>query len=185
MRVDREALTLSLLLALTGGVKGRYALSRELGVGEGVLRGLYRALREEGLIEVGRGGAWLTERGREAMQRMLAARGLKGVVVLEDVDAWGRRLRGVAGALEGRVGSVVEARDEAVRAGARMALIVENAGGRLVLPLVEECDLGAEAPQIHRALLSLPEARTYIVVLGEQLYPCVRGLLAAASRVKA
>lgn len=185
MRGERETRSLAFLLALTRGARGRYALSRELGLSEGILRGLYRQLESRGLIRVGRGGAQLTESGRREILRLLSEQGVKAALVLEEVEAWGRRFGGVAAALEGRVEQVVEARDEAVRAGAYMALVVEKVGGKFVLPLVEGYDLQAGAPQLYEILSLLPEADSYLVVLGDRLYPCVKGLLSALANVKA
>lgn len=185
MKEEREIRILAFLLALTGGVKGRYALSRELGLGEGVLRGISAKLAERGLIRVGRGGAWLTEEGLAELRRLLAKWSLREIVVLEDVEAWGRKYRGVAAAFAGTVGNVVEARDEAVRAGARVALIVVRGENDFTLPLVEGYDLRSNAPQLYEVLASLPPAPTYLIVLGDHLYPCIKGLLRIVSSAKA
>lgn len=58
-----SAVEISVMLALGRGIKGRHTLSRELGLGEGVIRGVYRRLRELGLLEVFRGGGRLTPEG--------------------------------------------------------------------------------------------------------------------------
>lgn len=184
MREEQEIRILSFLLALTRGVKGRYALSSELGLGQGVLRGISATLASRGLIKVGRGGARLTDEGLEELRKLLDKWKLRGVVVLEDVEAWGRRFRGVAAAFDGKIGNVVEARDEAVRAGAYMALIVVRSEEGFTLPLVEGYDLRSNAPQLYAALASLPAAPTYLIVLGEHLYPCVKGLLKIVSSAK-
>ncbi len=182
---DRGAREIALLLALTKGVRGRYSLSEQLGLGQGVLRGVYRSLRERGLIAVGRGGARLTAEGFRELERLLRERGIARAEVLEDVEAWGRRYWGVVAALEGGIDSVVEARDAAVRAGARMALIVRREGGRLYLPGVEDYDLSSGAPSIYGALASMPPVEFCAVVLGDKLYPCVKGLLEIASLARA
>lgn len=179
--IRREAQVISFMLALTRGAKGRYSLSKELGLGEGVLKGIYRELRNLGLIAVGKGGAWLTSEGCRELERLLRAHGVRQAVVLDDLEAWGRRFVGVAAAIEGSIVNVVEARDAAVRAGAQIALIVKRSGGRLYLPMVEDYDLRAEAPNIYEALASMAASDYYVVVLGDELYPCVMGLLNAAA----
>lgn len=184
MSEEREVRILTFLLALTCGVKGRYALSSELGLGQGVLRGIGAELAERGFIRVGRGGARLTSEGLRELHRLLDKWNLRGAVVLEDVEAWGRRFRGVVAAFNGKIRNVVEARDEAVRAGAHMALIVVRSERGFVLPLVEDYDLKSNAPQLYETLASLPAAPTYLIVLGEHLYPCVKGLLRIASSAK-
>lgn len=184
MREEREARILAFLLALRGGAKGRYTLSRELGLGEGVLRGLTAEAAKRGYVQVGRGGTWLTREGLEELRRLLDKWHLVEAILLEDVEAWGRKFRGVAAALDGRIRNVVEARDEAVRAGAYMALIIERGERGFTLPLVESYDLKSNVPQLHDALVQLPLAPTYVVVLGEHIYPCVKGLLKLVSSAK-
>lgn len=184
MKKDREVRVIAFLLALTSGVKGRYALSRELGLGEGVLRGISTELAEKGFIKVGRGGARITNEGFNELRRLLDTWNLLEVVALEDVEVWGRRLKGVAAAYAGRIGNIVEARDEAVRAGTYMALIVTRNEDGFAIPMVEGYDLRVNAPQLYQALASLPYAPTYLIVLGDQLYPCVKGLLRLVSSAK-
>lgn len=178
---ERETRAIAFLLLLSSGVRGRYSASELLGLGQGVLRGLYRELSALGLIEVKRGGARLTERGRGWLSGALRARGILGVKLLEEVEAWGSRYRGVAASLDRDIPSVVAARDAAVRSGAAMALVVKKSERGFYLPLVEDRDLKAEAPAIHEALEELPEGASYLVVLGDALFSCVRGLLSAAA----
>ena len=86
----------------------------------------------------------------------------------------------MAATIEGSITSVVDARDAAIRAGAQIALIVRRRGEELYLPLVEGYDLRKEASCLYEALVSMTKGDCYVVVLGEELYPCVRGLLNAA-----
>lgn len=178
---DGEVRAIAFLLLLSEGVRGRYSASELLGLGQGVLRGLYKELSTLGLIEVKRGGAKITELGSIWLREALRARGILEARLLVDVEAWGSRYKGVAASLDRHFSSIVAARDAAVRSGAVMALIAKRSGDSFYLPLVEEYDLKVEAPAIHRALEELPEGTSYIVVLGDNLYSCVKGLLGAAA----
>lgn len=178
---EKEARIAAFLLLLSSGSRGRYSASSLLGLGQGVLRGLYRELSEQGLIKVARGGARITPEGRARLQETLARYGVISAKALEEVEAWGAKYRGVAAALARSAVNVVEARDAAVRCGPTIALVVKRSDRGFYLPLVEEVDLRSEAPQIYSALEELPKAEYYLVVLGDKLYPCVKGLLNAAA----
>jgi hypothetical protein len=178
---EREVQAVALLLLLSEGVRGRYSASSLLGLREGVVRGLYEDLKELGYVEARRGGARITELGRRWLAERLRLRGILGAKLLEEVEAWGSKYAGAAASLEREVRRIVAARDAAVRGGAAMALIVKRSARGFYLPLVEEYDLEAGAPGVCRALEGLPEGRSYLVVLGESLYACVRGLLSAAA----
>lgn len=180
-QLQAEAKRISLLLFLSTGVRGRYCASQVLGLGQGVIRTLYRELRELGLIDVGRGGAKVTERGRAELKAMLKRRGILGAQLLNEVEAWGVRCRGVVASLEGDVASVVAARDAAVRREALMALVIKQSPRGFYLPMVESYDIEEGAPTVYRTLLQLPEGAAYLAVLGDAIYPCVLGLLEAAS----
>jgi len=178
-----SAVEISVMLALGKGIKGRYVLSRELGLGEGVIRGAYRRLRELGLIEVLRGGSRLTPKGFRALRRVLNALGILEIRVLEEEVVWEEELRGAVAALEGEIGDVVRARDTIVRAGAKAALIIKRSPtGDLYLPLVEGYDLRREMPRLYTVLSTMPStAKTYVVAYADSLFPCVRGLLEASA----
>lgn len=183
MRRNRKDYILAFLLSLSNNeVKGRYELSKELGIGEGVLRGIYQELREGGLITVGKGGTRLTPKGLEELEKMLSVNGIIHAVFLNDFEVWGRKYIGVAAALRRNVKNVVEARDAAVRSGAHIALIAKREADRIFLPMVEEYDLLQNAPQLYSVLASLPPAESYAVVLGDNLLPCVKGLIELAKQ---
>ena len=183
-REDKEVRMIAFLLLLNEGIRGRYSASALLGLGQGVLRGLYRDMSDLGLIEVKRGGAVITDLGKRWLKEVLRAHGILGVKLLDNVEAWGSVYKGVAASLDRGVSSIIAARDAAVRSGAAMALIVKKSGARFYLPLVENHDLKVEAPGVHKALEGLPEGTSYIVVLGSHLYSCVKGLLSVAALAK-
>lgn len=177
LKVSRKELKIAFLLTLSSGVKGRYTLRDELGVGEGILKGLYEELKREGLIEVHRGGARISIKGREALALMLRECGVMDARILEEVNAWGERLRGVAAALTGDVKNVVKARDVVVRAGAVMALIVKVKDGHMYLPAVEDYNIKEYLPDVYGILASMPRTTVYVVALSEKIYPCILGIL--------
>lgn len=170
---------ISVMLALGRGIKGRYALSREVGLGEGVIRGVYRRLREHGLIEVFRGGSRLTPKGFNTLRDTLSTLGILEMHVLEEEVVWGEKLRGVVAALKEEVRDVVKARDAIVRAGAKAALIVKKScAGNFYLPLVESYDLRREMPKLYNVLSAMPStAKTYVVAYADRLFPCIKGVL--------
>lgn len=178
---EREVQAVALLLLLSERTRGRYSASSLLGLSEGVVRGLYEELKRSGHLEARRGGAKITDLGRRWLAERLKARGILGAKLIEEVEAWGFRYGGVAASLEREVRKVVAVRDAAVRSGAAMALVMKRSEKGFYLPLVEEYDLEAEASGICRVLEELPAGVSYLVVLGEKLYACVKGVLNAAA----
>lgn len=113
---------------------GRIALSRRLGIGEGSVRTLLTKMKNAGLVKADRRGCWLTEKGRKLLEgvRERVAKGAPLEAEIPQVGgfAYAIRVRGVSK----KVKAGMEQRDEAVRAGARGALVLVQSGGRLILP---------------------------------------------------
>lgn len=171
---------LALLLSLKDGLKGRYSISRETGLGEGVIRRLYRRLADEGLIRVTRGGAAITGRGLRLLQGALEGAGVSGIDVLPDGLVWGPGNITLVAWLEWRVPSIIEARDAAVRRGAAAVLVVRRAGGGFYIPYVEGYDVERNMPALYSALVRSggPEDGDVVAIVAGTLVECLRGLAA-------
>lgn len=182
MGLKADAPRISLMLALKDCFKGRYSLSRELGLGEGVIRRLYRELRREGLITVVRGGARLTPLGVMRLEEELRRCGIIAIKLFKPDSVMGEGLMGVVAALAASIRNVVDARDCVVRAGARSALVIKRGSGRFYLPLVEDYDLERGMPRLYAALSSMPSrSRSFVAAFAETLTPCVEGVIRVAA----
>lgn len=147
-----ELLSLYALLTLKEkGRIGRKRLALDLGTGEATARTVLEKLKSISLLQETRLGASLTARGREFVERMA---GLLDKLEVSEV-------RGVTGYLVGfvvkkrarLVKSGVEERDEAVRGGARGALVLSYTGGKLVFPNnLGVCDFVVLNPEAEEKL---------------------------------
>ena len=140
---------------------GRQQLARALGIGEGSARTLVKRLREEGLIEVARGGMTLTEGGVEVLsyfQGLMRSMEVPPTPSTVSERNYAVLVRGVASLI--RLG--VEQRDAALLAGARGATTLIYDGERLQMPGVER----EVEPELSRLLLEAlrPEAGDVIII---------------------
>ncbi|MFC2162795.1 DUF4443 domain-containing protein [Candidatus Altiarchaeota archaeon] len=112
--------------------QGRKKLVKLLGVGEGSVRTIIKRLSGDGLISSSMRGHELTGAGQERLKGLLNR--FSGPVGVEtDVVDGSKALLVVYGAA-GRLGSGVNERDTAVKAGATGALVMYYSGGELVFP---------------------------------------------------
>ncbi len=132
---SRDEESVLLFLYLSPGYTGRKTLSRELGIGEGRVRGILRRLAARGLLETVRSGSRLTVEGRRRVEALLAGYGGRAAAVLDCGEAEPGAL---CAALHCRGpdvwGRALELRDCAVRGGAAGALIIVAGADGLILP---------------------------------------------------
>jgi len=122
--LNREELLPVLFTIKYYGRAGRYQLSRMLNLGEGKVRNILRRLREQGFIEVKRGGSKLTKKGEEYLDNIFKGLGIKKIAVLYNKEEYFKDMIIVCAHLKAyEVKNVIDLRDEAVRNGAEGALI--------------------------------------------------------------
>ena len=112
---------------------GRQQLARELGIGEGTARTLVKRLKNDGLIEISRGGMVLTRKGTEMLNRIIermksAELGEMGITVGRSNFAV--LVKGTAD----HIRNGLEHRDSALLVGAMGATTLTYKGGCLGIP---------------------------------------------------
>lgn len=133
--VEAHAMKALELIGSGGGI-GRQQLSRELNLGEGVVRTLIRRMSGRGLIDTSRSGMVLTRTGKEALSRLMEL--VSATEMPETPITVGSRNYAVL--VRGAADSVmkgIEQRDAAMMAGAMGATTLVYEGGRLQMPGME------------------------------------------------
>lgn len=158
--------------------RGRKQLAVLVGVGEGSMRTILDWMREKGLVSVKQTGARITNTGLEFLSRL--------PVQVSDMRSSGISLGicNVAVLVRGRtemVGSGIEQRDAAIKAGAEGATTIVVSGGRLVVPT--NYDLDKEDPDLAssiRDIFDLREGDVIVVGSAASRDTAEEGALAAA-----
>ena len=126
-------IALMILLSILGRL-GRRQISNYLKIGEGVTKRIVRNLDNQGLVDIKRGGGSLSRKGLEDLRDKLSKFKIVSVKIL-DVEEVCPNCKGVGFLLRKlSLCKLVEIRDEAVRGGARGALIIRVEEGKLTLP---------------------------------------------------
>ncbi|MEZ0346747.1 MAG: DUF4443 domain-containing protein [Infirmifilum sp.] len=177
---SEEQLLLLLFLYFNRDYFGRSGLARALQVGEGRLRRLLAELADVGFIVKVRAGTRLTARGVSEVERYLLQKGVVGVF-LSSAEELGSEVAVVAYTLVGYSPSIriVELRDEAVRGGARGAVLLRYEDGKLIVPPIEE-DFCVYAKTLCRNIMRRKEPKQgslVITVFGDSLKDAVQGLV--------
>ncbi len=127
---------------------GRKALALKLGVGEGYLRKLLDELESLGLISRDREGASLLDKGEALLGKARSAlRVYRGV----SVEGYTGSAVVVSG-LEKHITNGLDERDEAVRFGARGAMVMVVKAGELWFPMVS--NISREHPEFSQKIMS-------------------------------
>lgn len=164
---------------------GRKRLSRLMGLGEGAIRTMLMRLREDGLIEVvGKEGCKLTQKGRRVYKELEKL--IKDIGELELELPWSHPSNYTI-VMKNRASLVkrgLEQRDEAIRAGAKAAIILTYQDDKLMMPGVT--DLMAEHPKFASSIIEAvkPENGDVIIIVGaDDPLSARHGALAAAETI--
>ncbi|RLE80313.1 MAG: hypothetical protein DRJ51_06055 [Thermoprotei archaeon] len=148
--VKKYWLPVLLLLYLRGRL-GRRQISHYLGIGEGRVKRIIRELSGKGLLDTKRGGEALSKDGLIFLFKSLvkhnifSVHGFDASEVCEKCESVGFLLKNLIPC------RIVDVRDEAVRGGARGALIIQAVDDSLVLP-PDLGNLGDYYPKLEEAI---------------------------------
>ncbi|HDD56689.1 MAG TPA: DUF4443 domain-containing protein [Nitrososphaeria archaeon] len=164
------------------GTIGRKRLSKLMGLGEGAVRTMLMRLKDDGLIEVvGKEGCKLTQRGKRIYREL--ERLIKDVGELKLELPWNHPSNYTI-IVKNRANLVkrgLEQRDEAIRAGAKAAIILTYKDDKLMMPGVT--NLMAEHPRFASSIIEVvkPENGDVIIIVGaDDPLSARHGALAAA-----
>ncbi|RLE64761.1 MAG: hypothetical protein DRN53_00555 [Thermoprotei archaeon] len=165
-------------LYLVGRV-GRYRLSEILKIGEGRLRGIIKSMVKKGLIESKRGGSALTEKGKNYILTLLANFGIKNLSFMRialNTEVYTCLYTNVG--IRENI-DILAVRDEAIRGGASMALIMRYNGRGLYLPpnIGYLHDYYPELDRKMRKELPLEPKEVLVAILAEELGQALMGFL--------
>jgi len=173
-----EYITVLVALYLVGRV-GRYRLNEILKMGEGRLRRIIKSMVKKGLIESKRGGSALTEKGKNYILSLLIGLGIKNLSFMRTILNTETYI-----CLYTNVGvrediDILTIRDEAIRGGASMALIMRYDGKGLYLPpnIGYLHDYYPELDRRMRRELPLKPKEVLIAILAEELGQALMGFL--------
>ena len=173
-----EYITVLVALYLVGRV-GRYRLNEILKMGEGRLRRIIKSMVKKGLIESKRGGSALTEKGKNYLLSLLIGLGIKNLSFMRTILNTETYI-----CLYTNVGvrediDILTIRDEAIRGGASMALIMRYDGKGLYLPpnIGYLHDYYPELDRRMRRELPLKPKEVLIAILAEELGQALMGFL--------
>ncbi|MBI0584122.1 MAG: DUF4443 domain-containing protein [Methanomassiliicoccus sp.] len=161
-----------------GRRKGRKQVADRIGVGEGSMRTILDHLREEGLVDIKQTGIKISKKGQEFIGQFPLQ-----VYVLDAPDitlgqcSVAVQVKGAAS----RIGSGMEQRDQAIKAGADGATTIVVKGEKLTVPV--DYDLDTDRPEIAgaiRRLFDLTDGDVIIIGTSADLQQAEEGALAAA-----
>jgi len=110
---------------------GRYYLSEKLNLGETTIRNILNILKQLNIIEAYRGGHRLTPYGQEIIEELSS---LIEIYPDFDLGVSGESVLFVVKNFSDKIGSVLEFRDDIIRAGGRGAVILVYRDGNLIFP---------------------------------------------------
>ena len=145
---------------------GRKRLATYMGIGEGSVRTVLNYLKKNSLVKEDRSGCSLTDKGKK-LSRKLAEKISEPVEISFTTPLSSKYCTGiiVRGAAD-RIKTGIEERDEAIRAGAKEALILTYERGSLMMPKLS--NLSKEQPQLASRIISLfsPTDGDVIIITG-------------------
>jgi len=175
---------LALLWINKYNVIGRYRLRKLLDLPEGVTRGLLKKLSNEGLIKVeGRKGFSLTQKGCEKLKQKLKEFNIEDI---KELDVGSLKISGESIVihlrnLECNVGSGLEQRDAAIKAGADGATTLIFKEEKLLLPFSGQLKvLPNDALQMFKEKFNLKEGDVLIIGFAKEKARALEGAFMAS-----
>jgi len=160
---------------------GRNKLAAKLYVGDGAVRTIISRLKDAELIEITKGGANLSKKGREIWQQFETVFPQQANIPKSDLNPQEFNYAYLVRGKTEKIGSGIDQRDAAIIAGARQALIIAYKGGHLEIESVSE-NIEKQFPRaVHQLLEELkPKDKDIIVIAGaESAQKAKRGAFAA------
>ncbi|MEM1537811.1 MAG: DUF4443 domain-containing protein [Candidatus Nezhaarchaeales archaeon] len=185
INIGVDKIVLALMIIDREGPIGRYKLSNALNVGEGVVKALLKSFKEGGLVKVAAGrGCSLTDKGRRELEGFLSRRRIASIkpVEMKELSLGGIEVAVHLRGLAGKIGSGMEQRDEAIKAGGRGAITIVMRGRTLKVPGVYE-DLAEAYSDVAKTLLEsfdLNENDVLVVCSADDYWKAKRVTLAVA-----
>jgi hypothetical protein len=179
--MNRVEAALLAMLSIHDG-SGRYYLAKLSGLGEGFIRDRLKDLREQGLIATKRSGNYLTDKGREELNRYLANLGISKLSAIDLSSIFkDKYLSCLIAATKRSIDDVVRARDELIRHGCKTAIIMRNECDEIAIPMTpfKLRDLNNELNQRLKDISSCGD--TLIGVCGDNEFINIMAILSTPS----
>ena len=182
-QLNRLQVLTALLLIMQQGPLGRRALSEQLEIKDGIVRGLLERLAEQNIIRVRENGVELTLTGKNKLQSFLDKLSIKKIIALETSDlAPGPSAVAAHVKRAYRSGMTgVQQRDEAIKAGAdgAITIIAKNRELRIPPDNAKISDLAPAENKRLGQLLNLSDDDLVIIGFGQNPWRALAGAMAA------
>ncbi len=170
--------TLRVIFMLQNGRFGRKSISKKLFLGEGYVRKILTKLEQKRLIKRSKKGTELTNKGIALIDEIKKTIYPAGTIAMQGYE----NMYGVVvKKASDKVDKGLEERDEAIRLGAKGAMIITYEGNKLWFPSIE-C-ITDKYPEIDRAfrsvVKSLEDGDVIIAAWGDRKLDAERGAFAA------
>ncbi len=170
--------TLRVLFILENGRLGRKSISKKLFLGEGYVRKILSKLEQKRIIKRSKKGTELTKKGEKLINDIKKTLYPAGNITIQGYE----NMYGiVVKKASHKVNKGLEERDEAIRLGAKGAMIIAYKSGKLWFPSIE-C-ITDKYPEIDRAfrnsIKSLEDGDVVIAAWGGRKLNAERGAFAA------
>ncbi len=182
-RIQLSKIITMLLLIMEEGPVGRYSVSREFFLPEGVIRGLLSTLQKNGIVQAFKEGCIMTEIGRNLLLRMFHFIGIRNIKLVDFEFLAIDKFSAVAHVSQGLFGAAF-LRDKAVRAGASGAIILVYNKGKLAIPNVYS-DLASVNPLLAKRLkieFSLADGDMLISAFAPRVWKAKEAAISATLR---
>lgn len=168
---------LRILFYLEKEEAGRKKIALELSLGEGYARKLLDKIEKKKLIKKTKKGSELTDLGKSVIKKIKDLFfPIEGFKILGYENAKAVLVRGASGSVE----KGLEERDEAVRYGAKGAMIIIYKGGKLLFPPSEPVmNVYKELDQAINSSAKLVEGDVVVITWGDSSADAERGAYAA------
>jgi len=169
------------VIARDGSV-GRFRLSQELGVGEGVVRTLLKRMKDAGIVRSARSGCILTQNGVKLWEELRSKLARKVELGRSEISLGEYNVAILVKGSGSKVSAGLEQRDAAVKAGALGAVTIVMREGKLQIPMISD-DASKDFPRVYQQVVkALQPQEGDVIVVGSanEKLAAEYGALAAA-----